>query len=260
MSVAMAQRFTTGSSETVKEMEKARVNKGGIQEASAVSEKVPEEKPVQDTFIAPHGTPATAIEAAKMGMYGVLTRTIIPFKPTRLLCKRMNIADPHAEEGAPATQDNAPASTTKDVLTEDKVHQIMIDAGHGHLVQEMEEAKKRAKEVLDEKKLQEEEEQRMDIDGQEEGDLVQKGLEELGKGQPLIVIPDRPPMDIFKAVFDDSDTDMDEDEEEQEDTVEDMQTDEPPLVPSPSTQIQVVVLFLLWHYIRITLLYFSEFE
>jgi G patch domain-containing protein 1 len=36
-----------------------------------------------------------AIEAAKMNMYGRLTRSITEFFPTRLLCKRFNVKDPH---------------------------------------------------------------------------------------------------------------------------------------------------------------------
>jgi G patch domain-containing protein 1 len=36
-----------------------------------------------------------AVEAAKMNMYGQLTRTITDFYPTRLLCKRFNVKDPH---------------------------------------------------------------------------------------------------------------------------------------------------------------------
>ena len=36
-----------------------------------------------------------AISAAKLNMYGPMTRSTIDFFPTRLLCKRFNIKDPH---------------------------------------------------------------------------------------------------------------------------------------------------------------------
>jgi G patch domain-containing protein 1 len=35
-----------------------------------------------------------AEQAAKMGMYGPMTRSVFPFQPTRLLCKRFNVALP----------------------------------------------------------------------------------------------------------------------------------------------------------------------
>ena len=50
-----------------------------------------------------------AFEAAKMNMYGRLTRTITDFYPTRLLCKRFNVKDPHP---VPAGDEE----TTKEVL------------------------------------------------------------------------------------------------------------------------------------------------
>jgi len=50
-----------------------------------------------------------AVEAAKMNMYGRLTRNITDFYPTRLLCKRFNVKDPHH---VPAGEEE----TTKEVL------------------------------------------------------------------------------------------------------------------------------------------------
>ncbi|KAK6361565.1 hypothetical protein TWF730_005285 [Orbilia blumenaviensis] len=35
-----------------------------------------------------------ALEAAKMGMYGAMTRSVVQFFPTRLLCKRFNVVPP----------------------------------------------------------------------------------------------------------------------------------------------------------------------
>jgi G patch domain-containing protein 1 len=51
-----------------------------------------------------------AIAAAKINMYGYLTRSTEDFYPTRLLCKRFNVKDPHpviaGEEEKKETVDN----------------------------------------------------------------------------------------------------------------------------------------------------------
>lgn len=39
-----------------------------------------------------------AVAAAKINMYGALTRSVKEFYPTRLLCKRFNVKDPHPVE------------------------------------------------------------------------------------------------------------------------------------------------------------------
>jgi len=41
-----------------------------------------------------------AVAAAKINMYGPMTRSTMEFYPTRLLCKRFNVKDPHPLPGA----------------------------------------------------------------------------------------------------------------------------------------------------------------
>ena len=95
----MASRFTTSSSA----LQGSDGKLGNGPEDSLLSK--PKAKP-QDP----------AEEAAKLGMFGPLTRTITNFYPTRLLCKRFGTAMPtHAEAGnAPAgsgTSSTAPESS-----------------------------------------------------------------------------------------------------------------------------------------------------
>lgn len=55
-----------------------------------------------------------AISAAKMGMFGPLTRTVKNFYPTRLLCKRFNVKPPahvQLDPGNGAVKEAAPTST-----------------------------------------------------------------------------------------------------------------------------------------------------
>ena len=58
--------------------------------------------------------PDPALEAARMGMYGPLTREIKTFYPTRLLCKRFNVPPPvHADPGAAPDDQSAAEARSK---------------------------------------------------------------------------------------------------------------------------------------------------
>ena len=72
----MASRFTTSSSAT-------GLSSGSKGEANGDLVSKPPPKP-QDP----------AEEAAKLGMFGTLTRSVVDFYPTRLLCKRFNVKPP----------------------------------------------------------------------------------------------------------------------------------------------------------------------
>jgi G patch domain-containing protein 1 len=89
MSRLMASRFTSSSSSTLLPFD-----------PNTPLISVPAEKPEDP-----------AIAAAKLNMYGYLTRSITEFSPTRLLCKRFNVKDPHpvgaAEEEQKETADTS---------------------------------------------------------------------------------------------------------------------------------------------------------
>jgi G patch domain-containing protein 1 len=89
MSRLMATRFTSSSSSTLLPSD-----------PNAPLLTVPTEKPEDP-----------AIAAAKLNMYGYLTRSTTDFFPTRLLCKRFNVKDPHpvgaAEEEQKETVDTS---------------------------------------------------------------------------------------------------------------------------------------------------------
>jgi G patch domain-containing protein 1 len=73
MSSVMASRFTSSSSSLP-----------ASSEGNAPMLSVPTEKPEDPAFA-----------AAKLNMYGYMTRSTTDFFPTRLLCKRFNVKDPH---------------------------------------------------------------------------------------------------------------------------------------------------------------------
>jgi len=62
-----------------------------------------------------------AEEAAKMGMYGQMTRSIADFHPTRLLCKRFNVKPPAnsaEQEGDPGAGAQMPAHSDRETRAE----------------------------------------------------------------------------------------------------------------------------------------------
>ncbi|RVD88574.1 uncharacterized protein DFL_002754 [Arthrobotrys flagrans] len=69
-----------------------------------------------------------ALTAAKMGMYGALTRSVVQFYPTRLLCKRFNVAPPvHVD---PSVGDEGVGAGGKDVelVGKREMDRLMIEA------------------------------------------------------------------------------------------------------------------------------------
>jgi len=86
MSRLMASRFTSSSTTLP-----------ASSETSAPMLSKPTEKPEDP-----------AVAAAKLNMYGPMTRSVTDFFPTRLLCKRFNVKDPHPT----AAGENEPKETT----------------------------------------------------------------------------------------------------------------------------------------------------
>ncbi|XXG96107.1 hypothetical protein Hte_002386 [Hypoxylon texense] len=107
MTGAMASRFTTSSS-TSKFV-------GGTASADGSSRSSSSEQ----LLSRPAQKPADpAEEAARMGMYGSMTRSVADFYPTRLLCKRFNVRPPahmqpdHPDGQAEAKKNNGGSSSS----------------------------------------------------------------------------------------------------------------------------------------------------
>ncbi|KAF2089109.1 DUF1604-domain-containing protein, partial [Saccharata proteae CBS 121410] len=121
MTGMMASRFTTSTSSTV-----ATGDKG---EAELLSTPSAIKKPSDP-----------AEEAARLGMYGPMTRTAIPFYPPRIVCKRFNVPLPtHGAEtaeagGAPAGMATAAAdagaasSRNLEVVSKSKIEAMLREA------------------------------------------------------------------------------------------------------------------------------------
>jgi G patch domain-containing protein 1 len=138
-----------------------------------------------------------AEQAAKLGMYGAMTRSSFPFHPTRLLCKRFNVRPPPdmppefdgAEGGfKPQTEDvvskSAMDKMLHEVLTNGPGLQRPAWMGQASETSAPEETK---------------------------DSVVAHAVVDVEKNEALA--KERAPEDVFKAIFGDDDDDDDDDEE-----------------------------------------------
>lgn len=127
----MASRFTSASS--------------GPKEGSATLDP---SAPKESLLSKPAAKPQDpAEEAAKIGMFGPMTRSTIPFYPSRLLCKRFNVKPPaHVQTDTGEPGGEATASTiggrfqsagyqtstgTKELLSKDVMNELIRESGVG---------------------------------------------------------------------------------------------------------------------------------
>lgn len=131
----MASRFTSASSGP----------KGSSDEAESSSDNPLLSKPVEKPE-------DPAVAAAKIGMFGPMTRSTISFYPGRLLCKRFNVKPPSNVQQDPEEQQQprgppfaagerfqsaghqAPAHTgPKELVSRDVLNQLMVDSGRAEM-------------------------------------------------------------------------------------------------------------------------------
>ncbi|KAF9901174.1 hypothetical protein EC991_006430 [Linnemannia zychae] len=182
LSTSMSSRFTSAS--TIVEIKQPAP---GLRTAADIL-STPAEKaaPAQRTVQRLEVPKSQAAKAAEMGMFGPLTRSMVDFYPNKLLCKRFNVPDPHPEHKETGPE---PAKDLLDKATMDSM--MMQGAPTGSLLSMAS----------------------TNVGGeiQPMTDLADEGLgveTEQAQAEP---IQERPPMDIFKAIFDDSDSDSDSD-------------------------------------------------
>lgn len=152
-----------------------------------------EEKELEKKAPQPEEEQSAKANAARTGMYGALTREIVPWQPSRLLCKRFGVKDPNPD------------------ITTDTPMPGVSDTG-GNVW--------KAEEVLAEADLQT---ATGSTDGADVtssvGRRATRDLENVGLGEDETQGRDtltyvRPSMDIFKAIFASDDEDSDDDADE----------------------------------------------
>jgi G patch domain-containing protein 1 len=182
---AMANRFTT-----------AAVVDSGSKAVEGLHQPTYEPEPQQDKKEQKEEAPrpdeeevqSSKAHAARTGMYGALTREIVPWQPSRLLCKRFGVKDPNPDittdtpmPGVPNTGGNT--WKAEEALAEADLQTATGSAGAG---------------------------QSSSVGRRTVRDLENVGLgeDELQGRDTLTYV--RPSMDIFKAIFASDDEDSDE--------------------------------------------------
>jgi len=191
VSGAMANRFTTA----------AVVDSGpeaieGLHQPTHQEEPAPaprqEEKDAQPPSEEAQSSKA---HAARTGMYGALTREVVPWQPSRLLCKRFGVKDPNPDITTDTPMPGVPSTGSNNTW--------------------------KAEEALAEADLQTATGGSASDAGPSSGRRAARDLENIGLGEDDTQGRDtltyvRPSMDIFKAIFASDDEDSDDEQVEED--------------------------------------------
>ncbi|BFZ64892.1 hypothetical protein YB2330_006045 [Saitoella coloradoensis] len=128
----------------------------------------------------------TAEEAAKVGMYGMMTRKVEDWYPMRLLCKRFDVKDPHP--GGPSA---VPPKQAPDLVDKASVDRMLMDMP------------RQQREAVEEK--QREDQARRQAEAEEKRKAEE--ARELPSDSNKALEAERPAMDVFASIFGDDDDD-----------------------------------------------------
>ncbi|ORX93655.1 DUF1604-domain-containing protein [Basidiobolus meristosporus CBS 931.73] len=192
MSSMMASRFTSASSESIIEEFKQPVPglRPGPGPAEAKEQEPPQanKKPKKQES---NYNKSPAAEAAAMNMFGQLTRSTTPFYPARLLCKRFNVPNPHPEYTS-TTQPGKSSAGSREALSKESLDSIVNDSSSSFTAGLRQPTKPvEVKSFVSATTV--------------EPDVQAKTPPAPQPAPKETVVPERPPMDIFKAIFADSD-------------------------------------------------------
>ncbi|KAI8936587.1 hypothetical protein NX059_006989 [Plenodomus lindquistii] len=136
-----------------------------------------------------------AEQAAKLGMYGPMTRSSLPFYPSRLLCKRFNVKPPPDMPPEFDAGDFNMKSQTEEAVSKDAMDKMMHEMlTNGPSIQRPAWMGKANEDVIDATVSQTAEHATVDV---EQNEALTK---------------ERAPKDVFKAIFGDDDDDDDDDD------------------------------------------------
>ncbi|KAK9717920.1 hypothetical protein K7432_005882 [Basidiobolus ranarum] len=202
MSSMMASRFTTASEQSI--IEEFKQPTPGLRPGPGPSDSNDQQPPQPKKEPRKPGidyNKSPAAEAAAMNMFGPLTRSVTPFYPARLLCKRFNVPNPHPDY-VPSAQPGRSSAGSRDALSKESLDSIVNDstslstAGLRQSTEQVE-VKTFVKATT--------------VESDVHTEVPQTSTALSTKSQVTetspqeTVIPERPPMDIFKAIFADSD-------------------------------------------------------
>ncbi|KAI7863505.1 hypothetical protein BDF14DRAFT_1885134 [Spinellus fusiger] len=206
ISAMMSGRFTSASTTTVEQ----NMFGGGLKtEAQWRQEKKDNEVVVE----APTKELTQEAEAASMKMFGQLTRSITLFYPTNLVCKRFNVRNPHPhhKETTAASQGNG--------RTEAGSHQALSEESMDAMLRSRKAPAKPKQGTVDpglSAIIPKPSDRSQDADAPTAPSTVETNTK-LAEETPLsdaALDYERPSIDVFKAIFENSDDEEDEEDEE----------------------------------------------
>ena len=213
VSGAMANRFTTAAVVDTGPKAIEGLHQPTHQEEPAPAPRQEDKDKDKDAQWVSEEAQSSKAHAARTGMYGTLTREVVPWQPSRLLCKRFGVKDPNP-----------------DITTDTPMPGVPSTGGNNTW---------KAEEALAEADLQTATGGSASDAGPSSGRRMARDLENIGLGEDDTQGRDtltyvRPSMDIFKAIFASDDEDSD-DEEVEEDGGSEEKKGEAPNAAGPST-------------------------
>lgn len=169
-----------------------------------------------------------------MKMFGQLTRTVKPFYPARLLCKRFNVRNPHPDHDPSRGNVGHTMAGSKEALSEEKVEDMMRQRGRPKAIEQwandptlsavIPKPSERASQPQPQPDNKEQKETSetttaepsSSSSAQAKQDENAKAAEEDQEQETY----ERPSMDIFKAIFENSEDEDEEMEERDDDKVQ----------------------------------------
>lgn len=155
-----------------------------------------------------------------MKMFGQLTRTVKPFYPARLLCKRFNVRNPHPDHDPSRSNVGHTMAGSKEALSEEKVEDMMRQRGQPKVFEQwandpalsavIPKPSERTPAQTDINETNETSETTATATTESAPVKQTEGAKEEEDQQQEKETYERPSMDIFKAIFENSE---DEDEE-----------------------------------------------
>ena len=165
------------------------------------------------------------VKAAKLGMYGKLTRTIIDWYPDKILCKRFNIPDPYPSsklKGVPSRSKKKSSIFAANIA---EIDQKMIKGSEDDIEEDITDVIKTSSNFKNKRKisfgplsfLNKENPSQKEENESMISESVKLTDSDNSKNLSKSVSSEKPPIDVFKAIFDtdssDSESEIDEKKE-----------------------------------------------
>ncbi|CAG8509984.1 5095_t:CDS:10 [Acaulospora colombiana] len=201
ISKMMASRFTSSKSSSDEFKQPISGIRPGPEKSSKSQKDIDEDQINQNSTVQKEESAAET--AARMNMFGILTRTTTIFYPNRLLCKRFNVANPHPEHKEESYSEKTQKGQ-KEALSKETMDDILLKQN----IQPFKEFSSSAD--LTNNDIHDENSESKNFN-QAESKLSQEVSSQLYDVKEVDVQRKRPAMELFEFIFGSSDSEDDKD-------------------------------------------------